>query len=391
MAQIAIVQSSRVAYLDGLRGVAALSVVFAHLAAGYFPALYFVDGPDDAPAWMGYFASTPLFVLISGTFAVFIFLVLSGFVLSAVVADGRQSLPVLIPTRFLRLAVPASVSALVAYVLYVAGWMRPEEIASITHHDWAGKYYSGITTATAAFETAGGYFITGKSKLDPVLWTMRVELIGSYLIYFLFAFGRTALIRAASVVALGLISLFAGGATLFVLCFCVGSMFFDHWRTILRIPAWTGWAALIVGLLLGGYPEALAGTTYEPVGSAFEAMFGSFGGPMIARTIGAALIVLAVLRLTTLQNLLQTPPIKFLGAISFPLYLLHFPLLFSVFAAMFVHYSATGSGLLLAAYLVAFFAILFAAAWLLERFVDQPLLAGLRSLKSALRTRFAHA
>lgn len=375
-------------YLDGLRGVAALSVVFAHLAAGFFPALYFVDGPDDAPEWMGYFASTPLFVLLSGTFAVFIFLVLSGFVLSSVVASGRQSLAVLVPTRFLRLAVPAGASVIIAYVLLSGGFMQTAAVGAITNHDWVTKYYTGVSWPTAAMEVLGGHFATGKSKLDPVLWTMRVELVGSYFVYLLFAFCRRTDLRALSLAALAIMVLLLGGAWLFLLCFIAGIAFFDHMPRVAKVPAFLAWTALAVGLLLGGYPENIDGTTYETLGGFLEDGLGEFEAPMIVRTLGASLVVLAVLRLAALQYLLQTAPIRFLGTISFPLYLLHFPLLFSVFAAMFIHYDANGSGLLLAAYLVAFFAILFTAAWLLERFVDQPLLAGLRNLKSAMRSRF---
>src|SRR6187551_3267809 len=98
----------RVAYLDGLRGVAAFLVVVAHLVCGFFPGFYFVAA--EGHEWQKAFATTPLFVLVSGVFQVLIFFVLSGFVLSAAVDGRKRSLLALTPTRFLRLAVPAGIS-----------------------------------------------------------------------------------------------------------------------------------------------------------------------------------------------------------------------------------------------------------------------------------------
>jgi len=68
---------SRLVQLDGLRGVAAISVVFHHILSALRPDL--VVELQQNTAWIAY---TPLSVFWNGTFAVSIFFVLSAFVVT---------------------------------------------------------------------------------------------------------------------------------------------------------------------------------------------------------------------------------------------------------------------------------------------------------------------
>ena len=68
---------ARLHQLDGLRGIAALTVVLYHYLSAFLPALT----PDETanPHWL---SDTPLAVIFNGPFAVVVFFVLSGFVIS---------------------------------------------------------------------------------------------------------------------------------------------------------------------------------------------------------------------------------------------------------------------------------------------------------------------
>ena len=122
--------------LDGVRGVAACVVVISHLIAGFYPALFF-GAPDEARfALQHAIANSPLFVLYSGTFAVYIFFVLSGFVIAASAMRTRCGLLVLALTRYLRLAVPVLASVLLALALMWAFPGAPQRASAIVGNWW---------------------------------------------------------------------------------------------------------------------------------------------------------------------------------------------------------------------------------------------------------------
>ncbi|WP_019915138.1 acyltransferase family protein [Paenibacillus sp. HW567] len=73
---------SKLLYLNGLRGVAALVVVFSHYTLSFFPALHTGNTSDVYNSFELFVSGSPLNVFYNGSFAVFIFFILSGFVLS---------------------------------------------------------------------------------------------------------------------------------------------------------------------------------------------------------------------------------------------------------------------------------------------------------------------
>lgn len=382
-------ERDRVLYLDGLRGLAALSVVLNHLVCGFFPGFHFVSA--NGPAWQRAFATTPLFVFISGLFAVLIFFVLSGFVLSAVVDGGRYSLLALAPTRLLRLAVPAGISVLVAYILHLLGAYDTASISATTGHDWAEKYYREIGQKTAISELSGVYFLTGKSELNPVLWTMRVELIGSYMIYGLFALASTRRSRLAAIAIISVGISILGGVWhvqwLFMLCFTAGSALYELRVELLRTSPFVAWCALFLGLLFGGYPyDDHRGTLYQTVGDFFVSNDMSYPGSLIVRLLGSILIVYAVLSLNPLKRALETPVPQFLGQISFPLYLLHFPVLFALFSPAYL-YLQDSPMLLVTVAIPALMLVLFGISLAIIRWLDAPLLLWLRTIRKAIDER----
>jgi peptidoglycan/LPS O-acetylase OafA/YrhL len=95
-------------YLDGLRRLAALSVALAHFFAALVPALQFGSDFSSQQNWQTAFAASLGFSLINGPFSVYIFMVLSGFVISSSAERSMAPLSNLVLARFLRLHIPAA-------------------------------------------------------------------------------------------------------------------------------------------------------------------------------------------------------------------------------------------------------------------------------------------
>src|SRR5688572_30321030 len=98
----------RLTSLDGLRGIAALAVVFNHI--------FLVIAPGQAPWWMDY---TPLYYFFAGRKAVILFFILSGFVLALPYIHGtppryREYLI----RRFCRIYLPFAAAICLSALLY---------------------------------------------------------------------------------------------------------------------------------------------------------------------------------------------------------------------------------------------------------------------------------
>ena len=79
---------------ESIRGLACLAVVFSHLSLSFYPYLHHFS-PDDRAhgSWDYFIHHSPFAFWYSGTAAVFVFFVLSGFVLSyAILAPSAHNL-----------------------------------------------------------------------------------------------------------------------------------------------------------------------------------------------------------------------------------------------------------------------------------------------------------
>lgn len=89
---------------------------------------------------------------------------------------------------------------------------------------------------------------------------------------------------------------------------------------------------LLMGIYLGSAPyTALMGTMYEPIEVWTKIMNDwiqfNIDPRLLARTLGSAIILFALLRLKVLQYMFGWKPVAYLGQISFSLYLIHFTFL----------------------------------------------------------------
>lgn len=175
--------------LDSVRGIASLVVVLSHLSLVYFIYLHNIDGgkiPAKFPV-QNYIHNSIFAFLYSGTSAVFIFFVMSGIVLSRGIekkTDGYYYLTSF--TRYFRLAIPATFSCLLMFVIlfYISGSNYNLPGAS----EWLNSFIIANPTLIGAFLYGAigsflGVPVWDGQAYNPVLWTMKIELIGSLYVY----------------------------------------------------------------------------------------------------------------------------------------------------------------------------------------------------------------
>ncbi|MFM8573576.1 MAG: acyltransferase family protein, partial [Pirellula sp.] len=178
--------------LEGLRGVASVMVLFAHLKNAFFPDLFKMV--EDR---FGAQATIFLSGFIDGNFGVWLFWVMSAFVLSArfhatqSVEDASKALTSATIRRYPRLALPVLASVMFAWLLLVSGLMNNQRLANDLGQpkgSWLDSFYGFNPSIIGALRCGlWDSFVdyTPESSYNRNLWTMEIEFLGSL---FLFAF-----------------------------------------------------------------------------------------------------------------------------------------------------------------------------------------------------------
>ena len=174
-----------ISYLNGLRGIAASIVVLCHFAVTFYPSAVYYD-PTRAHLGHGletWIAATPLNILLSGQLAVCLFFVLSGYVLTVgfFPRPRRSKAVAKLLARYIRLDLPILASVLICWLTIVSGLCLNIAVIAVTKSEWLRLFFridaNGFSQAFA--DGAWNVFASGAANYNPVLWTMRVELLGS--------------------------------------------------------------------------------------------------------------------------------------------------------------------------------------------------------------------
>lgn len=308
-------------HLDGLRGLAAFVVVLSHFAVVFYPALYtanpretrFVSQLDII------IAGTPLNVLYNGNFAVCIFFILSGYVLTYKFFRDKdpESLKSGAFRRYCRLLVPVLFSNILVFALMKLSLFYNIQVGNITKSTW---WFSGAWTFKPGIfdvlkESFFGVFVLEQCEYNPVLWTMTYEFFGSFLVFTIAAlFGR---FKYRNWIYFALCCLLLNTYYMaFVVGLILSDLTFNGYLEVFR----NNIAKLIlVGLLLGSYPAGMDVT--NTMYTLFQ--FSFLGNPMVFHILGSVCIMLAIINSKRLQWFFSLKPMAFLGKISFSMYLIH--------------------------------------------------------------------
>lgn len=314
-------------HLDGLRGIASFVVVIHHFVCGFLPALQFPGMQKQYTRFDWVVSQTPINLLYSGNFAVCVFFVLSGYVLSYkfIKTNDGGSLISLAVKRYLRLGVPIFFSVFVAYLFMLLHLYRNVETARLTSSEWLMAFWT-FKPSFVDMLWSGSYdvLIKADAHYNVNLWTMHNELYGSFLVFgFLALFGA---IRNRFIMYILVSIVFFNS---YLLGFVLGMFLCDitHNEKLKQflnkiMNKITVFVMLALGLFLGSLPPIPA-KMYKFVYDFFKLHLKGFDYNIICHTIGAALVLIAVLYSKKLQMLLSTKLMSFLGNVSFSLYIIH--------------------------------------------------------------------
>ena len=345
---------SRIAYLESIRGLAAVQVLLLHVLAAFAPSLVFAL-PSAAPV-AGVIHLSPLYFLCDGYSAVYIFFVLSGYVLTRSFERGESHLLAQVLGRIVRLGLPAlaAVSVAAAIILMLG---KPNVAAGeLGGSAWFAhprntevSLASVIKDGTLNAVFLGYRGLPGVAFLSPwqesfeqsfvaPLWTLSIEFYGSMIVLALCWFARRSRMLWRLFLILG--ALFTARSA--YICFFAGHLLATFaWAerpapASRLLPSFSVAAGIFVCVIAEVWqPEWLKAICASPTWLLFPGQF----APMQQKAFGAILVLIGLLHLEGARNLLSMPWLVARSKLSFPLYLVHWPILFGPVAALFLQFA----------------------------------------------------
>jgi peptidoglycan/LPS O-acetylase OafA/YrhL len=358
------------AYLDGLRGLAALIVFLHHFILDWFPSLRAGYGSYNGNYHVLQFPVIRIFY--SGRGMVAVFFIISGYVLSIKslrlmrqlqFSELLDSLASSMFRRGIRLFLPPTISTFLSMLFCYAGWyvqdamnynIIPVRAASFLEQLY--EWWQHITIMTNPFQNIDGRHLY-VSPYDSHLWTIPIEFHGTVVVFvtMLTLSKMRSKLRVASLIGAVLYVLWLNRWDLFL--FLSGTLFAEL-SLLISLPSDTSFSSLtrishllstkstalifrlilaftfLTSLYLLSFPDKGAHTSYGYT-SLIESYTPAsiFAAGLTQRfwlAIGAFLLVLSLVLCPTLQSPFTAPFAQYLGRISYALYLVHGPILYTL-------------------------------------------------------------
>ena len=326
----------RIAYLESIRGLAALQVLLLHFLAAFAPDLVYALPAGAAIA--GAIHLSPLYFLYDGYSAVYVFFALSGYVLTRSFERNQASPLSQILARIVRLGWPALSAVLVAAIVMLLFGKPNVAAGELSGSAWFGSQWNtGVSLIAVIRDGVANALFLGYRGLPGVaylapwqqpveqsfvapLWTLSIEFYGSMIVLALCWCARRSRVLWWMVVLLGAAFTIRSA----YVCFFVGHLLaaFERAERPAPVSKLLPVFSILFGVLLcvlaeAWQPEWLRSLCADPTLLLFPGQF----APMQQKTFGAILVLIGLIHLQTARDFLSRPWLVERSKLSFPLYL----------------------------------------------------------------------
>ncbi|WP_424935491.1 MULTISPECIES: acyltransferase family protein [Bacteria] len=328
---------TRIAALEGVRGTAAAVVVLHHalltvpvLALPYFDAAR----SRDTAGWLeGLIIHSPLHILWEGTSAVFVFFVLSGYVLFLSIREPAGfDWGAYYPSRLIRLYLPTLAAlALAALLVSLTGRADGGQMASL----WVQNRPDAVSANVLLRDAT---LLFGAGGTASPLWSLQWEIWFSLLLP-LFVFlanprARQQWLWVGGTALLAVFMLLTVNGSRFMLLFLLGALLASNQDRLAKAAAWANararravplWGAAIAFVVLF-IPASWTLPFFLTMQNESVRRAAEIGAASAAATV---LLTLA-LYCPPVRALFERRALRWLGTISFSLYLVHEPIIVGI-------------------------------------------------------------
>ncbi|WP_426177093.1 acyltransferase family protein [Massilia sp. TWR1-2-2] len=380
----------KLAFIEGMRGIAACQVVLLHYCAALLPVLARVGGAGHFESEQE-LARSPLFALIDGYSAVYLFFVMSGFVLAGSFLRAPRAFPVLATKRLLRLFLPVAAAFAIGVLLFAAlpqaraaalKYAGSDWLAALGRNDLSGAALlrDGLLNSMLIGYQGSSIFAGAPGVLAPApmgdainapTWTLHAEFWGSMLVLALaLAYRRMPALPFWCGCAVLAVVLGTSHFSLFVL----GFFLYTQQHALLsargRLASWSGALLFVLGVTVCVAKDNAALAAVDAAARALGVASAQSDFHWQSQA-GAALMFIGAVLSAPLRRVFSCAPAQWLGKLSFSVYLLHFPILLTVGCLVFASLAPASYALAVLLSLVAGVGLTFVAAVVFERHIDR--------------------
>lgn len=339
--------TGKIEAVEGIRGIACLMVFLSHLSSTFAPAMHTgVQGQAKTPIDI-FLHNTPFAFWYSGVAAVGIFFVLSGFILSFCVLENDNpslSASKLAVKRYFRLMLPALFSCIIAYVIFSISPFSSDKY--VEFGEWARNYrITEPSIYDAVYNGTIGAFFSGSYAYNWSLWTMKVELIGSFCVLFICTIANNINFKKTLVIICAIIPFLLDlkqRDDIYFSFFILGALVY---MIQIELNAIIGGILFACALYLCGYHTS--SESYRIIQQNIVVVINGkrLDNYILFNCIGGLLFVFSVLKTQWISKIFSSNAMVFMGALSFSVYLIHQPVMHITTAYFYNKYNSFGHGM----------------------------------------------
>jgi peptidoglycan/LPS O-acetylase OafA/YrhL len=355
--------------LEALRGIASICVVVHHFVIAFLPE-YIRINPSQT-GLTGKWIGMPFYGFMNGYSMVIVFFILSGYVLSlkGLQPEADRILAETAFKRWFRLTPLICFSLLFSYILFQSHYYAFTTAGKLSGSKWLEEEaFSGLTQnsipAFGEFISDGlyGTLLFNEHRFNGVLWTMSIEFWGSLIVLtlaLLLASGRRFWVLPAVLVTL--LILFSENSHVFLLSsFVCGFIGVFVKLSSVRLERLYAGCLLAAGIYLCGYFTATGWYSWLVFIPLTEVM-----ARIVVLTVGGCCLVIVFASQNVISARFCGNFSILLGKLSFPIYLIHIPIIASFSSSAYIASAGGNNGVIMAG--VVLLVIGLPLAWLLAQ------------------------
>jgi peptidoglycan/LPS O-acetylase OafA/YrhL len=348
-------RAPKLAYIESLRGLAALQVLVLHYVSAFLPVLAGLGGYQHY-SWEPRIATSPLFFLIDGYSSVYLFFVMSGFVLAPSFVHSNAGWMPLALKRFVRLFLPIIAACTICFLLLSLFPHAKLDAAAFSHSGWLSSAVSSppkllpslgdatLNTMLLGYKDKSLFqslpFINDRLSqysLNPPLWTLHIEFWGSLLVLSVACLYRR-LHRRIFWFTFFTVLVFTGTSeySLFLIGFAIWSVYPTLWRYRGFLTNLLGFFLMTGGVWICADKNVAWLARIFNLTARIPAMQAQFPDNFHWQsTVGAVLVFVGVTLCAPIAKWISGRIFLWVGRLSFSIYLLHFPVMQTIGCLLF--------------------------------------------------------